>query len=52
MGTDVLASKNNATSSASAADDITVRMIFDRLRMVPLFGEFSLSLDSKWWPVF
>ena len=25
-------------------------MMVDRLRMAPLFGRFSLSLDSKCWP--
>ena len=40
MGTDVLVFKNNAPSSSSAADDITLRMIVDRLSTAPLFGVF------------
>ena len=40
MGTAVLAFKNNAPSSTSAADDIMLRMIVDRLRTTPLFGVF------------
>ena len=50
MGTAVLAFKNNDPSSASAADDIALQMIVDRLRTAPLFGGFSLSFDRKWWP--
>ena len=46
MGTAVLAFKNNAPSSASAADDITLRIIVYRLRTAPLFVGFG----SKWWP--
>ena len=44
MGTAVLSFKNNAPSSTSAADDITLRMIVDRLRMAPLFGGFLCQL--------
>ena len=40
MGTAVLAFKNNTTSSASTADDVTLRMIVDRLMTAPLFGVF------------
>ena len=50
METSVLAFKNNAPSSVSAADDITLRIIVDRLRTAPLLGGFYLSLDKKWWP--
>ena len=50
MGTAVLALKNNAPSSASATDDITLRMIVDRLRTAPLFGGFYSLFDRKWWP--
>ena len=49
MGTDILAFKNNAPSSASSTDDIKLRMIVDRLRTAPLFGGFYSSFDSKWW---
>ena len=42
--------QTNATSSASTADNITLRVVLDRLRMAPLFGGFSLSLDRKLWP--
>ena len=31
-------------------DDITLRMIVDRLRTAPLFEGFSSSFDRKWWP--
>ena len=41
MGTSVLALKNSAPSYASAADDIALLMIIDRLRTAPLFGRFS-----------
>ena len=50
MGNAVLAFKNNFPSSASAADDITLRIIVDRLRMAPLFGGGYLSFDREWWP--
>ena len=50
MGTNVLAFKNNAPSSASADDDITFWMIVDRLRTAQLFGGIFFSLDRKWWP--
>ena len=50
MGNAVLVFKNNAPSSVSAADDIMLRMIVNRLRTVRFFGRFSSSLDSKWWP--
>ena len=50
IGTAVLTFKNNVPSSDSAADDITLWMIVDRLRMALLFGGGYLSLDSKWWP--
>ena len=50
MGTAVLVFKNNAPSSASAVDEITLRIIVDRLRMAPLFGGFYSSFDRKWWP--
>ena len=50
MGTAVLAFINNAPSSASSADDITLQMILDRLRMVPLFGVFSSSFYRIRWP--
>ena len=35
MGTAVLSIRNNAPSSASSADDITLQMIVDRLRTAP-----------------
>ena len=50
MGTYVLEFKNNAPISASAADDITLWMIVDRLGTAPLFGGVSSSPDRKWWP--
>ena len=50
MVTAALAFKNIAPSSASAADYITLRFFVDRLSTAPLFGEFSLSFDRKWWP--
>ena len=50
IGTDFLEFKNNAPSYASAAYDITMQMIVDRLRTAQLFGGFSSSLDRKWWP--
>ena len=50
MGTAVLAFKKKAPSSASDADEITLRMIVYMLRTAPLFGGFSPSLDRKWWP--
>ena len=50
MGTNVLAFKNNAPSSVSAANDITLRIIVDRVRMVSLLGGFHLSFHRKWWP--
>ena len=49
MGTGVLTSKNNEISSSSAADDITVWMIVDRLRTPSLFGGFHFSFDRNWW---
>ena len=48
MGTAVLTFKNNAPSSASYTDDITLLMIVDRLRTATLFGGFSSSFDIKW----
>ena len=36
-------------SSASTTDDITLRMIIDRLRTASLLGGFSLSLYKKRW---
>ena len=50
MGTTVLAFKNNAPIYASAADEMTLRMIVDRLRTEQLFGGFYLQLDRKLWP--
>ena len=50
MGTYVAAFKNNAPSSASADDDITLRMIVDRFSTAPLFGGFPLSFDKRLWP--
>ena len=50
MRTPVLVFKNNAPSYASAADEITLRIIVDRLRTVPLLGVFPSSFDRKWWP--
>ena len=50
MGTSVLELKNNAPSSASVADEITLRMIVYRFRMAPLFGGFYLLLDRRLWP--
>ena len=50
IGTSVLAFKNNAPSSVSAANDITLRIIVDRVRMVSLLGGFHLSFHRKWWP--
>ena len=44
MGTVVLVSKNNAPIYASAADDITLRMIVDRLRTAPFLGDFICHL--------
>ena len=49
MGTSILGFKNNAPSSASAADYIMLQMIVDRLRTALLFGGGSSSLDRKWW---
>ena len=45
-----LAFKNNAPSFASAADEITLRMIVDMMMTAPLFEGFSSSFDRKWWP--
>ena len=42
MGNAVLAFKNNAPGYASAADEMTLQMMVDRLRMAQLLGEFSL----------
>ena len=50
MGTAVLALKNNAPGSASSADDITLRIIVDRLRTAQLFGGFYWLFVRKWWP--
>ena len=50
MGTAVLEFKNNASSSTSAADYITLWMIVDKLRTAPLFRGFKFSLDRKVFP--
>ena len=50
MGAAILEFKNNAQSFAFAADDMTLHIIVHRLKTVPLFWEFSLSLYRKWWP--
>ena len=50
MGTAVLESKNNAPSYASAADEITLRVIVDRLITAPLIGGVYSSFYSKLWP--
>ena len=44
MWTSILEFKNNSLSSASAADDITLRMIIDRLRKALMFVVFLLHL--------
>ena len=47
MGIAVLEFKNNAPSSTSAAYDITLRMIVDRLRMVSFWGGLLRHLIGK-----
>ena len=42
VGNAVLAFKNNAPGYASAADEMTLQMMVDRLRTAQLLGEFSL----------
>ena len=48
IGTAVRALRKRAPSSASAAEDITLRMIFDTFNTAPLLGGFSVSFDRKW----
>ena len=43
MGTTVLVFKNNAPSSASAADVMTLQIVVDRLRTAPLFEVFFVT---------
>jgi hypothetical protein len=50
MDTAVLGFMKSAPSSASAADDITARIICEILRTAPLFGGISLMLDMNMWP--
>ena len=44
MGTAVFVFKNNAPNSASAADDIPLRIIVKIFSTAPLFGEMLLSV--------
>ena len=46
IGTAVFAFKNNAPSSASAADDMTCLRMVDRLSTAPLFGGDSVLFDK------
>ena len=50
MDTAVFALMKSAPSLASAADDITARIICEILRMVPLFFGMSLLLAMNIWP--